>query len=192
MLAGFANLVNIIDIKQAVPELFTENLMRDCGLFGRSVMKAQAASLPFTPPFAPLVSIINTKLPQVGELVLIRLINHFRHAFEMNDKVRRHFASMLSRSYLCVCSFFAIPAHLVNQAMAVLFKSLFFCSSAYGRLHRDCGWYHVRSGHLSGGEFTESQRNCFERFRAVLNWGNISQRVQHVVGVFGASPEGRV
>jgi hypothetical protein len=43
------------------------------GLFVRSVMKAQAASLLFTPVFAALVSIINTKLPQVGELLLTRL-----------------------------------------------------------------------------------------------------------------------
>lgn len=70
-----------------MPELFGENLIRGKGLFARSIMRAQASSLPFTPVFAALVSIVNTKLPQVGELVLIRLIAQFRRAYKRNDKV---------------------------------------------------------------------------------------------------------
>ena len=50
-------------------------------------MKAQAASFPFTPVFAALVAIINTKLPQVKELVLSRIISQFRKLFEQNNKV---------------------------------------------------------------------------------------------------------
>lgn len=87
-ITGIVNRVNIANIKDVVPELFSENLIRGRGLFARSVMKAQSASLPFTPVFAALVAIINTKLPQVGELVLTRLISQFRRAFKRNDKVR--------------------------------------------------------------------------------------------------------
>lgn len=87
-LTGFINRVNSVNIKQVVPELFGENLIRGRGLFARSIMKAQAASLPFTPVFAALVAIINSKLPQVGELVLTRLISQFRRSFKRNDKVR--------------------------------------------------------------------------------------------------------
>jgi pre-mRNA-splicing factor CWC22 len=86
-ITGIVNRVNIVNIKQVIPELFSENLIRGRGLFARSVMKAQAASLPFTPVFAALVAIINTKLPQVGELVLVRLISQFRRSFKRNDKV---------------------------------------------------------------------------------------------------------
>ena len=81
------NRVNVMNIKHVMPELFSENLIRGRGLSARSVMKAQAASLPYTPVFAALVSIINTKLPQVGELVLHRLISQFRKSFKRNDKV---------------------------------------------------------------------------------------------------------
>jgi pre-mRNA-splicing factor CWC22 len=84
---GIVNRVNITNIKQVVPELFAENLIRGRGLFARSIMKAQAASLPFTPVFAALVAIINTKLPQVGELVLTRNISQFRKSFKRNNKV---------------------------------------------------------------------------------------------------------
>jgi pre-mRNA-splicing factor CWC22 len=86
-ITGIVNRVNITNIKQIVPELFSENLIRGRGLFCRSIMKAQAASLPFTPVFAALVAIINTKLPQVGELLATRLISQFRRAFKRNDKV---------------------------------------------------------------------------------------------------------
>ena len=86
-ITGIVNRVNVGNIKHVVPELFQENLIRGRGLFARSVMKAQAASLPFTPVFAALVAIINTKLPQVGELVLTRLISQFRRAYKRNDKV---------------------------------------------------------------------------------------------------------
>ncbi len=86
-ITGIVNRVNVQNIKMVVPELFSENLIRGRGLFSRSVMKAQSASLPFTPVFAGLVAIINTKLPQVGELVLTRLISQFRRAFKRNDKV---------------------------------------------------------------------------------------------------------
>lgn len=87
-ITGIVNRVNITNIKNIVPELFSENLIRGKGLFARSVMKAQATSLPFTPVFACLVAIINTKLPQVGELVLTRLVSQFRRSFKRNDKVR--------------------------------------------------------------------------------------------------------
>ena len=47
--------------------------------------RLEAASLPYMPIFAALVSIINTKLPQVGELVLHRLISQFCKSFKWNE-----------------------------------------------------------------------------------------------------------
>lgn len=84
---GLINKVNIGNIKMVVQELFGENLIRGRGLFARSIMRAQAASLPFTPVFAALVAIVNTKLPEVGNLLLRRLIIQFRRSFRRNDKV---------------------------------------------------------------------------------------------------------
>jgi pre-mRNA-splicing factor CWC22 len=87
-ITGIVNRVNVTNIKDVIPELFEENLIRGRGLFCRSVMKAQAASLPFTPVFAALVAVVNTKLPQVGELLVTRLVSQFRRSFKRNDKVR--------------------------------------------------------------------------------------------------------
>ena len=39
------------------------------------------------PVFAALVAIINTKLPQVRELVLMRIISRFSKSFKRNNKV---------------------------------------------------------------------------------------------------------
>lgn len=87
-LTGIVNRVNVTNIKNVVPELFSENLIRGRGLLARSIMKAQASSLPFTPVFAAVISVINTKLPQVGELLLARLVSQFRRSLKRRDKVR--------------------------------------------------------------------------------------------------------
>ncbi|KAK0623556.1 hypothetical protein B0T14DRAFT_536419 [Immersiella caudata] len=99
---GLVNKVNTANIKFVVPELFGENLIRGRGLFCQSLLKAQHASLPFTPIYACLAAICNTKLPQVGELLVKRLIMRFRKAFKRNDKA------------VCLSSTMFI-AHLVNN-----------------------------------------------------------------------------
>jgi pre-mRNA-splicing factor CWC22 len=76
--------------------MFGENLVRGKGLFVRSLMRAQASSLPFTPIFASLVAVVNTKLPQIGELLLFRLIHQFRRSYKRNDKVRLPLIPLLS------------------------------------------------------------------------------------------------
>ncbi|KAI8938020.1 pre-mRNA-splicing factor cwc22 [Plenodomus lindquistii] len=83
---GLINKTNTANIKMIVPELFSENLVRGRGLFCRAIMKAQAASLPFTPIYGAMVAIVNTKLPQVGDLLTRRLIVQFRKSFRRNDK----------------------------------------------------------------------------------------------------------
>ena len=71
---GFINKVNVPNIQAIVVELFGVNLVRGRGLFARSIIKAQASSVTFTHVYAALVAIVNTKLPQLGELVLKRLV----------------------------------------------------------------------------------------------------------------------
>lgn len=58
------------------------------GLLSRSVLQAQAASPIFTHVYAAVVAIINSKFPQIGELILKRLILTFRRGYRRNIKVR--------------------------------------------------------------------------------------------------------
>ncbi|KIJ63282.1 hypothetical protein HYDPIDRAFT_92579 [Hydnomerulius pinastri MD-312] len=173
-ITGIVNRVNIANIKQVVPELFAENLIRGRGLFARSVMKAQASSLPFTPVFAALVAILNTKLPQVGELLLTRLISQFRRSYKRNDKI--------------VCqSTTTFIAHLVNQAVAHEIIALQILVLLLERPTDDSIEIAVGFTREVGAFLAENSPKAnatvFERFRAVLNEGAISHRVQYMIEV---------
>jgi pre-mRNA-splicing factor CWC22 len=84
---GLVNKVNAANIKNIIPEIFAENLIRGRGLFCRSCMKSQMASPGFTDVFAGLVAVVNTKFPEVGELLLRRIVLQLKRAFKRNDKV---------------------------------------------------------------------------------------------------------
>ena len=104
LLAPFSLQVSTANIKNILPELFSENLMRGRGLFCQSLMKAQMASPSFTPVYAALVAVVNTKFPELGELLLHRVIAQFKRAYKRNDKP------------VCVgCAKFL--AHLINQGV---------------------------------------------------------------------------
>ncbi|KAA1477093.1 MIF4G-domain-containing protein [Dentipellis sp. KUC8613] len=173
-ITGIVNRVNVANIKHVVPELFGENLIRGRGLFARSVMKAQAASLPFTPVFAALVAIINTKLPQVGELVLVRLVSQFRRAFKRNDKAVCHSTT-------------TFIAHLVNQGVAHEIIALQILVLLLERPTDDSIEIAVGFTREVGAFFAENSPKAnatvYERFRAVLNEGSISHRVQYMIEV---------
>lgn len=171
---GLINKVNVSNIKFIVPELFGENLVRGRGLFCRSIMKAQAASLPFTPIYAAMAAIVNTKLPQVGELLLTRLIIQFRKAFKRNDKA------------VCLSSSTFI-AHLCNQQVAhemiaaqilllLLHKPTDDSVEIAVGLTREVGLHlEEMSGPIALA--------VFDQFRSILHEADIDKRVQYMIEV---------
>jgi pre-mRNA-splicing factor CWC22 len=191
-ITGIVNRVNITNIKQVVPELFNENLIRGRGLFARSIMKAQASSLPFTPVFAALVAIINTKLPQVGELVVTRLVSQFRRAFKRNDKVRStsfqcHKQFLISYIQTVCHSSTTFIAHLVNQSVADVIIALQILVLLTERPTDDSieiavGFMREIGLYLSENS-ARGNEDIFQTFRKILNEGTISQRVQYMIEV---------
>jgi pre-mRNA-splicing factor CWC22 len=171
---GMINKVNVTNIKHVVPELFGENLIRGRGLFAQSIMRAQAASLPFTPIFAALVAIVNTKLPTVGELVLTRLISQFRRAYKRNDKS------------VCTATSTFI-AHLVNQYVAheiVALQILLLCLERPTDDSIEVAVAFTREVGLFLAEHApKANTMVFERFRAVLHDGKVSKRCQYMIEV---------
>jgi len=171
---GLINKVNVSNIKHIVPELFGENLIRGRGLFCRSIMKAQAASLPFTPIYAAMAAIVNTKLPQVGELLLNRLIVQFKKAFKRNDKA------------VCLSSTTFI-AHIVNQQVAhetvaaqilllLLHKPTDDSVEIAVGLTREVGQHlEEMSGPIALA--------VFDQFRKILHEQDIDKRVQYMIEV---------
>ncbi|CAG7960196.1 unnamed protein product [Penicillium nalgiovense] len=171
---GLINKVNVSNIKFIVPELFAENLVRGRGLFCRSIMKAQAASLPFTPIYAAMAAIVNTKLPQVGDLLLTRLIIQFRKAFKRNDKA------------VCISSTTFI-AHLCNQQVA---HEMLAAQILLLLLHKptdDSVEIAVGLTREVGHHLEEMNAPIalavFDQFRNILHEADIDKRVQYMIEV---------
>ncbi|KAI2612161.1 MIF4G-domain-containing protein [Hypoxylon fragiforme] len=171
---GLINKVNVSNIKHIVPELFQENLVRGRGLFCRSIMKAQAASLPFTPVLAAMAAIVNTKLPQVGELLIKRLVMQFRKAFKRNDKS------------VCLSSTMFI-AHLVNQQvvhemLAAQILLLLLQKPTDDSVEIAVGLTKEVGQHLE--EMNPAIGNAvFDQFRNILHEADIDKRVQYMIEV---------
>ncbi|KIY00916.1 pre-mRNA-splicing factor cwc22 [Fonsecaea multimorphosa CBS 102226] len=171
---GLINKVNVSNIKHIVPELFGENLVRGRGLFCRSIMKAQAASLPFTPIYAAMAAIVNTKLPQVGELLLNRLVVQFRKAFKRNDKA------------VCLSSTTFI-AHLCNQqvaheTLAAQLLLLLLHKPTDDSVEIAVGLTREVGQHLE--EMSPPiALAVFDQFRSILHEADIDKRVQYMIEV---------
>ncbi|KAG2192604.1 hypothetical protein INT46_004199 [Mucor plumbeus] len=171
---GLINKVNTSNIKMLIPELFGENLIRGRGLYCRSMMKAQQASLPFTPVYAAVTAVVNTKLPAVGALLLTRLVLQFRRAFRRNDKT----------SCLATTMFIA---HLTNQLLADKVLALQILALLLERPTDDSVEIAVgfmrEVGALLAQICPKANNAIFERFRAVLHEGEIDKRIQYMIEV---------
>ncbi|KAF2254424.1 MIF4G-domain-containing protein [Trematosphaeria pertusa] len=171
---GMINKCNVANIKQIVPELFSENLVRGRGLFCRAIMKAQAASLPFTNIYAAMVAIVNTKLPQVGDLLVRRLIVQFRKAFRRNDKA----VAVASSMFL---------SHLVNTQVVheVLIAEILLL--LLNKPTDDS--VEIAVGIMKGvGQFLEEMNGAianaiFDQFRNILHEADIDKRTQYMIEV---------
>lgn len=171
---GLINKVNVSNIKHIVPELFGENLIRGRGLFCRSIMKAQAASLPFTPIYAAMAAIVNTKLPRVGELLLKRLIVQFKKAYKRNDKA------------VCLSSTTFI-AHLCNQQVAHEMVAAQILLLLLNKPTDDSVEIAVGLTREIGQHLEEMNPKIalavFDQFRSILHEQDIDKRVQYMIEV---------
>ncbi|GFR42187.1 hypothetical protein Agub_g3072 [Astrephomene gubernaculifera] len=181
-LNGIINKVNVVNVKNILPEVFRENMIRGRGLFCRSLMKSQAASPSFTPVYAALVAVVNTKFPEIGELLLSRLILQFKRSFKRNDKP--------------VCTAAAkFIAHMVNQGVAHEVLALEVLILLLEQPSEDSVEMAVEFVREVGAHLQDvvpqGLHGVFERFRAILHEGAISKRVQFIIeGMFALRKAG--
>lgn len=173
---GLINKVNVANIKQIIPDLFQLNLIRGRGLFARAIMKAQLASPGFTPIYASLISVINTKLPENGELILKRIIYGFKRAYKRRDKIT---AGALAK----------FIAHLVNHQVAHELLALQLLTVLLEEPTDDSveiGVGFVKEvGQLLQELSPQGLIAIFERFRGILHEGDIDKRVTYTIeGLF--------
>lgn len=171
---GLVNKVNTSNIKHIVPELFAENLVRGRGLFCRSIMKAQAASLPFTPIYACTVGIVNSKLPQVGELLVNRLIVQFRKAIKRGDKA----VCLSSTTFLAhLCNQQVVHEILIAQILLLLLNK-----PTDDSVEIAVGLTKEAGQHLE--EFNpQIALAVFDQFRNILHESDIEKRSQYMIEV---------
>jgi pre-mRNA-splicing factor CWC22 len=171
---GCVNKVNAENIKIIVVDLFKCNLVRGRGLFCRSIMRAQAQSLPFTPVFAALVAAINSKLFNVGELLLARLIKQFRRAYKRLDKT-------------VLIATAAFIAHLCNHQVAHEVLPLQILVLLLERHTDDSVEVAVGIMREVGQHLQEISprafNSVFERFRTILHEASIDKRVQYMIEI---------
>ncbi|KAL3819849.1 hypothetical protein ACJIZ3_005754 [Penstemon smallii] len=169
---GLVNKVNATNLKNIIPELFAENLIRGRGLFCRSCMKSQMASPGFTDVFAALVAVVNTKFPEVGDLLLRRIILQLQRAFKRNDKPQ----------LLAAVKFIA---HLVNQQVvheliALELLTLLLENPTDDSVEVAVGFV-TECGSILQDLSPRGLHGIFESFRAILHEGEIDKRVQYLI-----------
>uniref|UniRef100_A0A0D3HIB2 MI domain-containing protein n=1 Tax=Oryza barthii TaxID=65489 RepID=A0A0D3HIB2_9ORYZ len=160
---GLVNKVNATNVKNIVPELFAENLVRGRGLFCQSCIKSQMASPGFTDVFAALVAVVNTKFPEIGRLLLVRV-----------------------PQLLAATKFIA---HLVNQVVAHELVALELLTVLLENPTDDSVEVAVgfvkECGAMLQDLSPQGLHAIFERFRGILHEGEIDKRVQFLIeGLF--------
>ncbi|KAK9304688.1 hypothetical protein QLX08_004097 [Tetragonisca angustula] len=171
---GYINKVNVSNIGLITRELLKENIVRGRGLLARSIIQAQAASPTFTSVYAALTAIINSKFPNIGELILKRLVIQFKRGFRRNDKP------------LCISSGTFI-AHLVNQRVAHEIVALEILTLLVETPTDDSVEVAIAFLKECGMKLTEVSRKgieaIFEMLRNILHEGQLDKRVQYMIEV---------
>ncbi|KAK0070802.1 hypothetical protein PV325_014046, partial [Microctonus aethiopoides] len=171
---GYINKINTSNIGIITREILRENIVRGRGLLTRSIIQAQAASPTFTPVYAALTAVINAKFPNIGELLLKRLVIQFKRGFKRNDKP------------LCISSGTFI-AHLVNQRVAHEILALELLTLLVETPTDDSVEVAIAFLKECGMKLAEVSRKgmeaIFEMLRHILHEGQLDKRVQYMIEV---------
>ncbi|KAJ8930383.1 hypothetical protein NQ314_016810 [Rhamnusium bicolor] len=171
---GYINKVNTSNIGIIARELLHENIVRGRGLLSKSIIQAQAASPTFTNVYAALVAVINSKFPNIGELLLKRLILQFKRGFKQNNKT------------ICISAATFI-AHLVNQRVAHEILALEILTLLVETPTDDSVEVAISFLKECGQKLTEvSSRGInaiFEMLRNILHEGQLEKRIQYMIEV---------
>lgn len=171
---GYINKVNVDNIGIITRELLKENIVRGRGLICRSIIQAQAASPTFTHVYAALVAVINSKFPNIGELLLKRLVIQFKRGFRRNDKM------------VCLSASRFI-AHLVNQRVAHEILALEILTLLVETPTDDSVEVAIAFLKECGMKLQEVSSKgvnaIFEMLKNILHEGKLDKRVQYMIEV---------
>ena len=171
---GTINRLNNATIKSLITDLFAKaNLVRGKGLLAKAVLRAATTSPAYAPVYAALIAVINTKLPEIGELCLSRAILTFRKSYARKDR-----GLTLSVTTFLGCLFNQGLCHelLCLQLLTILLE---------GDPTDDSVEVAVSFSKVVGMALLESSpagvHAIMERFRNLLHDGSIGRRVQYKI-----------
>lgn len=171
---GCINKVNTGNIAIIIKELLRENIVRGRGLLCRSVIQAQAASPTFSHVYAALIAAINSRFPNIGELLLKRLVVQFKRGFKRNDKAT------------CI-SAVTFVAHLVNQRVSHEILALEILTLLVETPTDDSVEVAIAFLKECGQKLTEVSSKginaILEMLRNILHEGQLDKRVQYMIEV---------
>lgn len=166
------NIVNSENVAFCAKALFRLNLIRARGIFVKTLLRAQLASPALSPVFACLIAVIGSRLPQVAELLVARLIGQLKAAYENQDRV------------LCFATARFI-AHLFNQQVVtdlLLLEFLLTCTSSPSDGSVELAVVTLKECTVLLSEKSpRALEFIFQRLRQVLHDGDLSKRVQVMV-----------
>ena len=168
---GIINKVNVSNIQNIIYELFNENLLRGQGLLIKCIIRGQLTSSNYTPIYAALICVLNSKLPFIGNLFIRRYIALFKKAYKESNKIQ------------CISTTKMI-AHLINYRVVdslLAFEILMLCleNQTEDSLELACNFL------IECGEFLSDDANMtndiFEKLRSILEEGNVDKRIQYII-----------
>ena len=169
---GTINRLSITTIKPLIHSLFQKaNLVRGRGILVKSVLNGAMASPNYAHVYVALLAVINTKLPECGELLVTRAILAFRRGYAQRDRG-------------IVSSVLALLGHLFNQGLTQELLSLQLLTILLDGDPTDDS-VDVAVGYMCivGRQLTEVSpagvHAVMERFRGLLHEGTIGRRGQY-------------
>ncbi len=169
---GVINRINASNIRDCVVHLLRLNLIRGKGVFCKALMRAQLASSHFSDVYAALISVLNTRMPEVGELLVCRLIMQLKDGYASREKA------------ICMASL-RFLAHLFNQQVINELPLLEFTSTCLidpSNGSTELAVLVIREcGHFLSEKSPQATEMVFSRLREVLHNNDIDYRTQVLV-----------
>ncbi|KAM3719312.1 Pre-mRNA-splicing factor [Dirofilaria immitis] len=171
---GQVNKANTSNLLNVIRDLLRENIIRGRGLLARSIIQAQSYSPTFSNVYAALVAVINSHFPNIGILIIHRLLIQFKRCYKRNDKT----------STVTISKFIA---HLINQQVIHEILALEMMILMLENPTDDSVEVTVAFLKECGAKLSKiSPRGLnaiFDRLRSILSDSDIDKRIQYMIEV---------
>uniref|UniRef100_A0A915PCQ5 Lethal protein 858 n=1 Tax=Setaria digitata TaxID=48799 RepID=A0A915PCQ5_9BILA len=171
---GQVNKANTGNLLNVIRDLLHENVIRGRGLLARSIIQAQSYSPTFSNVYAAMVAVLNSHFPNIGMLIIHRLLIQFKRCYKRNDKT----------STVTISKFIA---HLINQQVIHEILALEMMILMLENPTDDSVEVTVAFLKECGAKLSEiSPRGLnaiFDRLRSILSDSDIDKRIQYMIEV---------